>query len=386
MAETRDVVEIDRESLLAAIVQSTDAAVVSQSPSGIITSWNRGAAKLFGYSAAEAIGQPSTMLMPVHRLREDRRVIDAALAGRRPEGYETDRLRQDGTQIRVWLTVSPMEDEVGAILGVATIVQEVAAGRSGRVEGVSRASRFEESATAQALVRERQISARMREMDRLKDEFLSTVAHELRTPLTALSGFAEIVARDEALDDDTRRHFVDQIGQRAQEMLAMIDQLLDFSRLQAGKVAIGSEPVELEDAVAATVVSLTAALSGHHLDLGAPLGVPVKADLGALERILSNLLTNAAKFSPPGSTIHVRAWRDGPQAVVSVRDEGIGIAPDDLPRVFERYYQGSGGQAGTGLGLSIARRYVELLGGTISVSSEPSKGATFSFRLPAASF
>ena len=386
MAETRDVVEIDRESLLAAIVQSTDAAVVSQSPSGIITSWNRGAAKLFGYSAAEAIGQPSTMLMPVHRLREDRRVIDAALAGRRPEGYETDRLRQDGTQIRVWLTVSPMEDEVGAILGVATIVQEVAAGRSGRVEGVSRASRFEESATAQALVRERQISARLREMDRLKDEFLSTVAHELRTPLTALSGFAEIVARDEALDDDTRRHFVDQIGQRAQEMLAMIDQLLDFSRLQAGKVAIGSEPVELEDAVAATVVSLTAALSGHHLDLGAPLGVPVKADLGALERILSNLLTNAAKFSPPGSTIHVRAWRDGPQAVVSVRDEGIGIAPDDLPRVFERYYQGSGGQAGTGLGLSIARRYVELLGGTISVSSEPSKGATFSFRLPAASF
>ena len=386
MAETRDVVEIDRESLLAAIVQSTDAAVVSQSPSGIITSWNRGAAKLFGYSAAEAIGQPSTMLMPVHRLREDRRVIDAALAGRRPEGYETDRLRQDGTQIRVWLTVSPMEDEVGAILGVATIVQEVAAGRSGRVEGVSRASRFEESATAQALVRERQISARMREMDRLKDEFLSTVAHELRTPLTALSGFAEIVARDEALDDDTRRHFVDQIGQRAQEMLAMIDQLLDFSRLQAGKVAIGSEPVELEDAVAATVVSLTAALSGHHLDLGAPLGVPVKADLGALERILSNLLTNAAKFSPPGSTIHVRAWRDGPQAVVSVRDEGIGIAPDDLPRVFERYYQGSGGQAGTGLGLSIARRYVELLGGTISVSSEPSKGATFSFRLPVASF
>jgi len=386
VAETRDVVEIDRESLLAAIVQSTDAAVVSQSPSGIITSWNRGAAKLFGYSAAEAIGQPSTMLMPVHRLREDRRVIDAALAGRRPEGYETDRLRQDGTQIRVWLTVSPMEDEVGAILGVATIVQEVAAGRSGRVEGVSRASRFEESATAQALVRERQISARLREMDRLKDEFLSTVAHELRTPLTALSGFAEIVARDEALDDDTRRHFVDQIGQRAQEMLAMIDQLLDFSRLQAGKVAIGSEPVELEDAVAATVVSLTAALSGHHLDLGAPLGVPVKADLGALERILSNLLTNAAKFSPPGSTIHVRAWRDGPQAVVSVRDEGIGIAPDDLPRVFERYYQGSGGQAGTGLGLSIARRYVELLGGTISVSSEPSKGATFSFRLPAASF
>jgi PAS domain S-box-containing protein len=360
------------EERFRSVAQTANDAIVSANGRGEITFLNSAAEQVFGYSAREVVGKPLTLLMP-ERFRQahrqglkrfistgEARVIGRTveLAGRRKNGREF-----------------PLE----LSLSTSNLAQEPFF--TAIMRDVTERKRTEEKLQL-ALASEREAGERLRELDRLKDEFLATVSHELRTPLTAISGFAELLRGSP--DHDARVEWLERISQNSSEMEAMIEQLLDYSRLEAGKVSldIGSLPVR---AAALRCLDLVReAMDGRHTAVDIPDDLKVQADERGFERILVNLLTNAAKFSPQGSTVRVSAGPEKGSATVAVQDEGIGISPAEQVHVFERFYQGPvvPGTRGTGVGLSIVRRYVEMLGGEVWVDSRPGHGSTFLFRLP----
>jgi PAS domain S-box-containing protein len=228
---------------------------------------------------------------------------------------------------------------------------------------------------------------RLREADRLKDRFLATVSHELRTPLTAVRGFGSVLRQQwRRLGDDDRDQLLDRIVANATSMETMIEQLLDFSRLQAGRVEVELEPLDLGEAVGEMVQSLELHLQAHELVVQTN-GLHVIADRYAFGHVLRNLLTNAAKYSAVGTRIDIVAERTADRVRLQVRDRGIGIAPEDQRRVFQSFFQSApafSDRRGTGVGLNVARRYAQLQAGRLDLESELGIGTTFTFTLPAA--
>ena len=241
-------------------------------------------------------------------------------------------------------------------------------------------------ARAQAFEQERAARVRLEELDELKDEFISTVSHELRTPLTAIGGFATtLVTRWPVMTDDVRLSLLDRINGNAGEMQALVEQLLDMSRLNKGHVELDPSPIHLRSHIDKALNSLFAEPGGRLFFVEVPTDVWVYADPDGLNRILMNLVTNAIKYSPASDPVQIKAERSGLDVTVSVIDQGPGIPLDEQERIFEPFFQGSGrkpGKSGTGIGLDIARRYVELHGGRIWVQSADGGGSTFSFTLP----
>jgi PAS domain S-box-containing protein len=228
---------------------------------------------------------------------------------------------------------------------------------------------------------------RLREADRLKDRFLATVSHELRTPLTAVRGFGSVLRQQwRRLGDAERDQLLDRIIANATSMETMIEQLLDFSRLQAGRVEVELEPLDLGDVVADMVDSLDLHLQEHEVVVETN-DLRVIGDRFAFGHVLRNLLTNAAKYSSAGTRIDVEAERIGDTVHLHVRDQGIGIAPEDQRRVFQSFFQSApalSDRRGTGVGLNVARRYAQLQAGSLDLQSELGVGTTFTFTLPAA--
>ncbi|HEX2030785.1 MAG TPA: GAF domain-containing sensor histidine kinase [Actinomycetota bacterium] len=240
---------------------------------------------------------------------------------------------------------------------------------------------------AVAYERERDAAARLREVDRLKDEFLATVSHELRTPLTSIKGFIYTgIARWAELDDDLRLEILERAAANADRLESLIEQLLDFSRVQAPEPEVHPRPVPIEAAIRSCLAALEPAIGAGRVGVDVAPQLAAQVDPHGLERILMNLLTNAAKFSPPSEPILVEARRQGATVVVTVRDRGPGIPRDEVDRIFEPFYRAGPERSapGTGIGLAIVRRYVELHGGRVWADSAPGEGAAFSFTLPPA--
>jgi PAS domain S-box-containing protein len=232
--------------------------------------------------------------------------------------------------------------------------------------------------------------AKLEELDRFKDEFISTVSHELRTPISAIMGYGDFL--DEGLAGDLSpqaRGFVTQILTGASHLLAIVNDLLDMSRLQAGTVRLDRRAIAIGEVAAYVVASLSSLASRKRLTLESdvPEDLPApEADEQRVSQVLVNLVNNAIKFTPEGGRVRVSARREDGAVRIEVTDTGIGIAEADLPRLFQRYGQldgaGRKSQEGTGLGLSIAKGLVEAHGGQIGVTSTPGHGSTFWFTLP----
>lgn len=239
---------------------------------------------------------------------------------------------------------------------------------------------------ALAFEHERKAAARLAEADAIKSELVSTVSHELRTPLTAVKGFVETVLRHwDRFDDNERRTLLERSLRNANQLSELIDQVLDYSRLEAGAVITVAAPVDLAAETGRIVGDRVMLLADHPVTLDlSPAWA--EADGEGLERVLDNLLSNAAKYSPVGTPVTVTTEVLGDEAVVSVADRGPGIAADDQERIFDRFYRVNGGRGvrGTGIGLAIVKRYVELMGGRIWVESDVGRGSKFSFALPLA--
>ncbi len=232
--------------------------------------------------------------------------------------------------------------------------------------------------------------AALREVDRLKDEFISVVSHELRRPLSSIKGYAATLLLDDDWDHGTRRDFIQVIDEESDRLSSLIENLLDLSRLGSGMLTLNKEPVLIPKVAADVIERLSshADLAPHIYRLEFPPGFPtIEADQNRLAQVLINLLENAAKYSPPGTVILVsgRAMPETREVEISVSDDGTGVTPDDLDRIFERFFRVDNSLAretqGTGLGLAICRGVVEAHGGRIWAESNGS-GLTVTFRLP----
>jgi PAS domain S-box-containing protein len=365
------------EERLRLVLDTAQEAFVSIDAEGLITAWNPEAEATFGWTRDEAVGRPlSETIIPPEFRDAHRQGIKRFLAtGEGPvlgKRLELEAVHRDGRRLPVELTISPVRvDDTYVFHAFLHDVTE---------------RKRKEAELQDALEMEREAAERLRDLDRLKDEFLASVLHELRTPLTAIAAFAEVLAGSGETDTETRAELLERISRNTSEMSGMIEQLLDDSGLESGKLALEPGPLPLRSEALRCIETVQDAIGNRQSAVDVPIDLEVQADRRGFERILVNLLANAAKYSPEGSTIRVGARAQNGDVVVSIRDEGIGIPPEAQERVFERFYRSSlvSAKRGYGIGLSIARRYVQLQGGRIWVESEPGRGSTFFFTLPVA--
>jgi signal transduction histidine kinase len=234
--------------------------------------------------------------------------------------------------------------------------------------------------------REQASVRRLRELDQLKDAFLSTISHELRTPLTAISGFIRLLRdRWDQLQEEQRKEFLDRVHGNTLSLGLLVDDLLDFARLERQALNAPPTPMNLDQQVEKTLAQLAPVLGAREI-VAELHPTRALANAGALERVLANLLTNAAKFSPPDSSIVVSVRSNSVEATVEVADQGAGIAPEDRERVFARFYRGDSdaarGTRGAGIGLSVVRELVHQMGGTVAALPNSPRGTRMVVRLP----
>ncbi len=543
MSSNRPPQPADERALLSSIVETSYDAIVTKDLDGIITSWNSAAQQLFGYSADEVIGKAIRIIIPPDRQTEEDEILARLRRGERIDHFETIRLTKDGREVQVSVTISPLRDGSGKIVGASKIARDITALRGAEAErvrllqenaaitealnnvgavvasdldrdkvvqavtdaatelttaefgaffynvvsdagesymlytlsGVSREAFsgfpmprntevFEPTFKGTAVVRSADITkdprygknppyhgepkghlpvrsylavpvrgrrgevlgglffghseigrfsahherlavgvaswasvalenARMfsmvREASRLKDEFLASLSHELRTPLNAVLGYARML-RAGVVSPDKQARAIDTIERNATSLAQIVEDVLDISRIISGKIRLDVQPVDVPRVVtnAVDVVSPAADAKGVRLETVLdPQASPVSGDPERLQQVLWNLLSNAVKFTGRGGKVQVRLARVNSHIEISVADTGVGIAPDFLPHVFERFRQADAGIArergGLGLGLSIAKQLAEMHGGTIEAASGGiDRGSTFTLKLP----
>jgi signal transduction histidine kinase len=242
-------------------------------------------------------------------------------------------------------------------------------------------------ANARQFERERETVRRLTEIDRLQNEFLGTVSHELQTPITAILGFSSML--DEQYDDLTpeeRRDFVRRVSRNATSLSRLVRELLDFSRLGRRQFELHPHEIDLSELTTRIIDQFAGLVERHRIVLDAPAGIWALADIEAVERVLSNLLSNAAKYSPADTTITVTLSHVGDEARITVDDAGPGVAEEDAPHVFHRFYRGNSPAAvktrGAGIGLAVVKELVDRMGGSVSVGVSPQGGARFTVILP----
>jgi PAS domain S-box-containing protein len=499
--ETAHHQQSDRDrAMLAAIIESSQDAIISMTLDGIILTWNVGAEKLFGYSESEAVNQPITLIVPPARIDEEQEILRRLKCGQRIEHYETVRVAKDGRKIDISLTISPLRDAHGRLIGASKIARDItdrkrsaAAVREsedryrrlaellpvgvytceapsgvityfnkhavqlwGRTPGVRNSQeRFcgsfrmylpdgtlipHEQCPAAISLREgrefrheevvlerpdgsritalvnitpirdasgriagvvnafqdisaiKQAEQALVEADRRKDQFLATLAHELRNPLAPLSNGIDLLRLIGATQPVAKevRQIHEMIDRQVTHMVRLIDDLLEFSRISRGKIQLKRKPVELRAIIehARETSQPCIEAGGHALELRLPSeSIIVNGDVDRLSQIFCNLLNNAAKYTDRGGSISVVAERVGGEAVVAVRDTGIGIPREMLASVFDLFAQVDNplrqNQDGLGIGLSLVQSLVTMHGGTVEARSDGlGQGSEFVVRLP----
>jgi PAS domain S-box-containing protein len=348
---------------LAAVVRSSDDAIVSKDLNGIIESWNPAAERMFGFTAAEAVGQSITMIIPDDRLEEETLVLSRIRQGLAVEHFETVRRHKSGRLVEISLTVSPIKDEDGRIIGASKIARDIS--------------------------EQRRLMRELEEASRLKDEFLATLSHELRTPLNAIMGYARMLMSN-SIGEPNRKRAIELIDRNAQVLARLVSDVLDVSRIIAGKTSLNVKRCNLTKVIAASIDVVRHALDAKQLELAWDPGsspVVLTADPDRLQQVFWNLLANAVKFTPEGGRVAVRIVPSESLVSVIVEDTGIGIPPDFLPSVFQRFRQADTTvlreSGGLGLGLAIVRHFVELHGGSVRAASDGiGRGSTFTVTLP----
>jgi PAS domain S-box-containing protein len=355
--------ELTLKSRLAAIVESSDDAIVSKTLDGIVTSWNPAATRLFGYQADEIIGKPIMTIIPPELHAEEVEILARLRRGDRIDHYETGRIAKDGSRIEVSLTISPVRDEQGVIVGASKIARDI--------------------------TQRRRNERLLREDDRQKDEFLATLAHELRNPLAPICAAAELLRQAKTLEPELRAATTI-LERQAQHLRHLVDDLLDMSRITSGRIRLQPEPIALAELLQGVIETLrqSSAAARHQITL-APVTTPVyvNGDRIRLAQIFANILHNAVKYTPPGGRIEMTLRTEDRSAVISVRDNGVGIPPEMLQYVFkpfaqlDRSFEHSDG--GVGIGLALAKKLIELhRGGIEARSAGRGKGTEFLIRLP----
>jgi PAS domain S-box-containing protein len=375
------------EAYLAALIESSDDVIVSKDLDGIVTSWNTAAERLFGYTAEEMIGQSITRVIPSERLAEETFVLGEIRAGRRVDHFETVRQDKWGRPIDISLTVSPILDSKGRVIGASKIARDITKHK--------RLLESERQAQAQAEAARRQVleaeNRRIQESNRVKSEFVANMSHELRTPLNSIIGFAELMAdaRYGPLPPEYAK-FTSLILNSAMHLNRLINDVLDLAKVESGKIDLTPAPVDVPSVVedVTSVVDSLARQRDIRIETRVDPDVgEVYLDANRFKQVLYNYLSNAIKFSPEHGRVEVRVLHDGTDHFrAEVQDWGIGIKADDIDRLFVEFQQLDDSTRkiykGTGLGLALTKRIVEAQGGSVGVHTEPGVGSTFFAKLP----
>jgi PAS domain S-box-containing protein len=367
----------DARPVLAAIVQSSDDAIIGETLEGVITSWNQAAQRILGYTAAEIVGKPIATLLPPDHSEDMSQILERIRRGERIGHFETQRRAKDGRVIDVSLSISPIHDADGTIIGAAKVARDITERKRAEAE------------REQLLAEAEAAKAEAEAANRMKDDFLATLSHELRTPLNAIVGWARILRSGKVGAEDLEEG-LSAIDRNSYAQSQIIEDLLDISRIVSGNLRLDVQRLTLADILDAALASVLPAANAKeiriHKVLDSLVG-PVTGDPARLQQVVWNLLANAVKFTPKGGTVQVLLERVNSHVEISVIDSGIGIKPEFLPHVFDRFRQADGSttrlHAGLGLGLAIAKHLVELHGGSIRAKSPgEGQGATFTFALP----
>jgi PAS domain S-box-containing protein len=485
--------QLQAARLLASIVESSDDAIVSKSLDGTIQSWNAAAERLFGYTAEQAVGRHISLVIPPERIAEEDRIIASLRAGQRIEHFETERQRSDGQRISVSLTISPIKDAEGAVIGASKIVRDITDRRRAEAEQQRLVTLVENStdfigicdlagmpmfvnsagmrmvglddieharrtpvasfffpedqpwimndffpsvlekghgevevrfrhfktgearwlaykvltlpdaagrpvafATVSQDVTERKrfedtlrtVATDLSDADRRKNEFLAMLAHELRNPLAPISHAIQAL-RLAASDRKSVHAAAEMLERQVGQMVRLVDDLLDISRISRGKIDLRRDRIELAPIIGQAVEATRALYKSmnHELTVTLPAHpIYLDADPARLAQVVGNLLNNACKFTDSGGHVWLTVEEDQGQAVIRVRDNGIGIAADLLPRLFEMFVQADTSQErsreGLGIGLTLVKTLVEMQGGTVEAHSEgPGLGSEFVIRM-----
>ena len=402
----------DPEAWLAAIVESSDDAIIGKTLDSIIRSWNAGATRIFGYEPHEAIGRPVYTIIPPERHHEERTIIDRIMRGERIEHYETVRVRHDGSLVDVSLSVSPIRDQSGRIIGASKIarditeakrlqraerelteqLQELATELEHQVEeGQSLQEELEQTneelghslADAEAARRQDE------EANLAKSQFLAIMSHELRTPLNAIAGYVDILDLEvHGPLTAEQKNDVGRIRRSGEVLLRLIEDVLSFAKLESGRLEYRYERVQIDDALDAFEAFVAPRLAqkglAYRFERCGPDASAV-IDRDKVEQIMLNLLSNAVKFTDRGR-IDVACQIDESTLRINVQDTGRGIRPEMLDTIFEPFVQGDRSLTrtaeGTGLGLAISRQLARAMGGDLAVSSAVDRGSVFSLILP----
>ncbi len=362
---TRDITDQKRtedlQAQLAAIVDSSDDVVISKTLAGIITSWNRAAEKMFGYTAAEAVGQHITLIVPDERRAEEEDVLASLRRGERVDHFETVRQAKDGHTVDISLTVSPVRNPRGEIIGASKVAREITT--------------------------QKRLKALLEEAVQAREEFLSIASHELRNPVGALQ--LQLVALLRAMQKNEgavpREWASDRIGHAvaaAHRLVQLVETLLDVSRINSGRLHLEPEEMDFGQSIRAVVDRFKGRLTEHQISLRVS-STTGRWDRLRLEQIVTNLRSNAIKYGE-GHPIEISLEGDARTVYLSVQDHGIGIEPEHQQRLFERFERVISRRhySGFGLGLWITRQVVEAMGGGLSVESEAGEGSTFRVMLP----
>ncbi|UCV26821.1 CHASE domain-containing protein [Ferribacterium limneticum] len=371
------------------IIQSSEDAIISKSLDGIVTSWNPGAAALFGFTAEEMIGQPLQRIFPPDHQDAEAAILRRIQLGEQIDHFETVRLRKDGVRLDVSVTISPIFDANGEIVGVSTIARDITAQKQAEAELADHRERLEmlvEQRTAALSIAKEAAEA----ANRAKSIFLATMSHELRTPMNAILGLTRIVRR--ATTDPKQTDQLDKVLVASNQLLEIINDILELANIEASEIRFANAGFRLADTLER--VSSRFEADARKKDLLFELSLdPALAnrqlygDPARLEQILSKLTSNAIKFTAAGS-VQLRAAL-GEESATSlvlhfeIADTGIGIPAEEQGRLFSAFEQLDGSMTrkfgGTGLGLAISKKLVQAMGGSIGVDSQLGMGSTFWF-------
>jgi PAS domain S-box-containing protein len=487
--ELRD--QVEARALLAAIVESSDDAIISKTLDGTITSWNSGATRIFGYTAEEAIGQPITLIIPPERRDEEKVIVEQLRLGARIEHFETIRMAKSGERLNISLAISPVRDSRGKIIGASKVARNITDRKRSELALQDSEERFrflaetvpsivwtaapdgaityankrwfeycgltaEENAALrpelvlhpddferctrmwneslrdgteyEVEVRNRrydgiyrwfvtravpwrdeqgrisswfgittdihdqkEVQEELREADRRKDEFLATLGHELRNPLAPIKNSLQFLrlSGENHVNGDHAREIIER---QVNHLVRLVDDLLEVSRITRGQIELRKESVELAEIISNAVETSKPLIDAarHRFEISLPSKATiVEADPVRLSQVISNLLNNAAKYTDAGGQIWLDARVEGGEAVVSVRDTGVGIPADMLPKVFDMFTQvdcsPGRAQGGLGIGLTLSRSLVRLHGGNlVARSGGLGHGSEFIVSLPLA--
>jgi PAS domain S-box-containing protein len=364
------------DGLYRLLVESVqDYAIFALDTTGHVLSWNPGAQRFKGYLADEIIGKHFSVFYTEEE-KDTKPAWELAVAERdgrvEDEGW---RVRKDGRRFWANIVITALQDSHGNLVGFAKVTRDLSERRAAELQAIAAARRVSQA----------------EEANQVKASFLAAMSHELRTPLNAIGGYADLLLTGigGALSPQ-QQQYLERIRNSQQHLLAIINDILNFSRIEAGRLTVEVAPVSLQEVVSAVVpmIEPQAVVKKIRVEQGDFAGAVVCGDQSKIEQILLNLMSNAVKFTHSGGTISIVCEQRGDRYELGVRDTGIGIPDEEIDAIFQPFVQVgrslTSKQEGTGLGLAISSELAKAMGGDLRVESKIDEGSIFTLSLPKA--